>query len=399
MKKTLRESTLSLVIASAALCGCAGGADKGEQTVVPPNAFLEGITPGVREGEKAAIVDSKVDYGLALRSAALRLTGNYPTLAEIKLLRDAADQPTTYAGIINGYLSDPRFAAEQKAFWSDTFRMGGTKKVGTVTLNLDAAPTYAAMLVVQGLPFTNVVTASSGTCQALQADGSFAAGSCPNTSGDVVGVLSDPGMHAQFFSSMAFRRTRWIQETFMCAKFPAEIGTRKENHPGGAYLSPWDFKSITGGKDPSVRVDFQADDSLICANCHTTINHIAPLLGKYDMAGLLQAGFAVVTPVPGNPMTVLADWLPAGQSTAWRYQQPVADLRGLGQAIANDPGFGRCVATRVWNWAFSRGDVVVDQAVLPSDMEDQLAAGLKASNYNVKELIRQVFTGASFVRY
>ena len=29
---------------------------------------------------------------------------------------------------------------------------------------------------------------------------------------------------SQYFANMAFRRTRWIQETFVCTKFPAEFG-------------------------------------------------------------------------------------------------------------------------------------------------------------------------------
>ena len=183
----------------------------------------------------------------------------------------------------------------------------------------------------------------------------------------------------------------------MCTAFPAEISGAKVQHPGGAYASPWAFTSIAGGK--GAQVDFQSDSSLICANCHTSINHIAPIFGKYDEAGALQANFAVHTPVPGAPLTALADWLPAGETTAWRYQVPALDMTTLGQRIAADPGMATCVSTRVWNWALSRGDAVVDQATLTPDLQKELSSSLVQNSYNVKKLIRQVLTSASFVRF
>ena len=36
---------------------------------------------------------------------------------------------------------------------------------------------------------------------------------------------------------------------------------------------------------------------VICANCHTTINHIAPLFAKFDSVGNLTGTIQVITPV------------------------------------------------------------------------------------------------------
>ena len=68
------------------------------------SAFREGLPPVIRDGDKLALGDPTTDYMLALRSAALKLTGNYPTQVEIAELQAAADQPTTYANRINDYI-------------------------------------------------------------------------------------------------------------------------------------------------------------------------------------------------------------------------------------------------------------------------------------------------------
>lgn len=398
-RETNRTWTVAL-LTGAALAGCSGGAEQGERDVSPPSGFREGISPGVRDNDKAALVDPAVDYGLALRTAAMKLTGNYPSLAEIKELSGSADPATTYAKRIDDYLARPSFAVEQVAFWRDTFKMGGTVPVAvggsTVNVNMEAAPNFAAMLVVKERPFTQIVTATQDTCPGFDpATGQFPSGSC-NNGIPAVGVLTDPGVQAQYYSSMAFRRTRFVQETFLCGKFPAETG-RSEQHPGGTYYSPWPFASISGGA--KAKVDFLDDKSLICANCHSTINHMAPLLAKFDEAGRPTTNFAVRTPVPGTPFTELSDWLPAGETTAWRYGQPAADLKALGDRIAADPELPRCLATRVWNWALSRGDIVVDQATLTPELAAQLGKSLSDGNFNMKKLVREVFTSASFVRY
>ena len=47
----------------------------------------------------------------------------------------------------------------------------------------------------------------------------------PAASPASAGVLTDPAVMRQFYSNMAFRRVRWVQETFACTKFPAEVST------------------------------------------------------------------------------------------------------------------------------------------------------------------------------
>ena len=304
MKPRLSKKALSLALATATVAACSGGASTGQMAEKNTSAFREGLPPEIRDGDKFAVIDATTDYMLALRSAALKLTGNYPTQAEIAELQSSTDQPTTYAKRIDDYMSRPAFAAQQVQFWRDTFKMGGNLSVqvgaGMQTVSLETAPTLAAQLVVQGLPFNQILTQNKGTCPTFNAtNGVFTAADCANTAGQpVVGVLTDAGVHAQFLSSLAFRRTRWVQETFMCSRFPAETNGKAVSYAGGTYSSPWPITSISGSLNTTApKIDFHDTSAVICANCHTTMNHIAPLFSKFDALGNLTSTIQVITPV------------------------------------------------------------------------------------------------------
>ena len=340
-----------------------------------------------------------VDYEQALRSAALKLTGNYPTLTEIQSVRNAPDKKVAYTTLIDDYMGRPTFANQMVDYWKDTFHMGGTLPVGAATIMLDYAPNFAASLVVGDKPINSVLTATSGTCQNFDATaGTFTTATCPNAT--AVGVLTDAGVQAQFYSNMAFRRVRWVQETFACAKFPAETSAAPAMHPGGSYVNPWPYTSITGNQTATnPQIDFEDDKSIICANCHATMNHQAPLFANFTMAGVPMNSPQVQVPVPGTPLAKLADWLPAGETTAWRFNTPTADLTAFSAAIAADPVYATCMVTRVWNWAMSRPNVIDDGAILTPDLATQLTSELMANNGNLKKSVRSVFTSDSFVNF
>ena len=388
----------------AVLPACSGGATSTDTQADPTGGFRATLPPSVVDSDKLALQDTKIDYMLALRSAALKLTGNYPTLAEIKQLQNATDQTAVYSQLIDNYINRPTFNQQILQFWRDTFKMGGmlpvTTPTGMVNVNLEFAPTYAAYLIAKGENFTKLVNGNAGTCQTYNpATDTFAPTTCTNT--NAVGILTDQGVQAQFYSAMAFRRVRWFQEALLCSRFPAETNGPKVQYQGGVYNSPWDLKSISGAvNDPKALVDFQDTSSLICANCHSTINHQSPLFANFGATGMYVAGaIQVKTPVAGNPDSKMIDWLPAGEPFAYRLGQPTPTVKEFGDAMAADPAFKACMATRLWNWAMSRGDVVVDQAILTPDFSAQLTQQIDANNWNLKEFIRGVYKSAYFIRY
>lgn len=368
-------------------------ASDGPQGPTAPTATAapQSVEQAAAEKAKKQLDDRKLDYGEALRTASLKLVGDLPTLAEIKAVE--ANGKAAYEKTIDAYLADARFSSRMIRFWRDTFKTGGDGK-------FDSAAVFAASVVVQDRPYTDLFTASSGTCPTFDgATGTFTPADCTQNM-PAVGVLNDAGLMSQYYSNMAFRRARFVQETFACSKFPAEISSAPVQMGAGAYTSPWKFDSITGGK--SAKIDFQDTTSVVCANCHTTLNHQAPLFAFFDDQGNYTPGqIQVHTPVSGSPMTVLEDWLPPGQQQFfWRNGgAAVSDLAGLGREIAKDPTVQSCAVNRVWNWALSRGDIVADLATIPDVVTKDIVTDFAANGFKLKRVIRNVFTSDDYVKF
>ena len=351
--------------------------------------------------DSGASLDNRVvDYGEALRTANLKLVGDLPTLAQIQAIEAATtptQQATVYAADIDAMLADPRFATQMIQYWRDTFKTGMPySPLPKGAPSFDTAATFAAMVVVNGQPYTDILTAATGTCPTF-ASGTFTTASCANGA-PTAGVLTDPGIQAQYFEDLAFRRVRFIQEIFVCSPFPAEYSASPVAMGQSLYTSPWDFDSIAGGA--TANINFQDTSAVICANCHTTLNHIAPLFAYFDANGKYVANtIQVQTPIVPPVTSVLTDWLPAGQGFAWRNGTPVTDIPSLAQAIAADPDVSQCAVNRIWDWAFSRGDIVNDLATIPTDVTAPVVADFTASKMNLKQAIRDIFTSDDFVRF
>jgi Protein of unknown function (DUF1549)/Protein of unknown function (DUF1585)/Protein of unknown function (DUF1588) len=336
-----------------------------------------------------------VDYSAALRSAALRLTGELPTLAELKQVAEAPDgtaRKAAYEAQINRYVGSPRFARQMFRFWQDVLKMGDDPK-------LDSAPAFVTKLIVDDRSFLDVFTARNGTCTSFDPNsGQFTPADCTNAP-VTVGLLTHPGMNAQFFSNFGFRRVRWVQETFACTAFPAEIAPTATNVGGAApYTGTFPFASIAG-QATGGRVDFRNTSSVICANCHSNINHIAPLFAHFDQGGAYHPDLVVPTPLADAPPAVLGDYLPPGESLAWRSDTQVTDMPGLGAAIAADPEISACVIARLWNWALGKSDIVDSSTRVPAATIDQEVAAFEANGYRIRRAILDIFTSDDFVKF
>jgi hypothetical protein len=138
---------------------------------------------------------------------------------------------------------------------------------------------------------------------------------------------------------------------------------------------------------------------VICANCHSNINHIAPLFAHFDEAGQYSATMVVPVPLPDNPNAAMSDYLPAGEGLAWRFGVPVADMTSLGKAMAADPAIAECAIARSWNWAMGKNDIVDDAARVPAATIQAQVEAFRADNYNLKNALYRVFTSDDFVRF
>jgi hypothetical protein len=167
-------------------------------------------------------------------------------------------------------------------------------------------------------------------------------------------------------------------------------------HMGSAdYTSPWAFETVATGP-----INFQDTSSVICANCHTTINHVAPLFGNFDMNGQMQGSIQVMTPIAPDPVkTQLSHWLKDGETTHWRFGEPAADLPALGKAIAADPDVAECAVARMWNFAMSKEDIVSDLATVPTDVIQPYITEFVGNGENMKKTLRAMFASSEFVRF
>jgi hypothetical protein len=343
------------------------------------------------------ILDSRVvDYSAALKTAALRLTGSTPTMTEINQVALATGdeaKKAAYEALITDYLTRPTFARMAMDFWRNTMKIGGSAM-------FDTAPALAAQLTVTNGSYLDMFTKATDNCPTFnEAAGTFTAAACTN-GGPQAGVITNQGVMQSFFSNFGFRRVRWVQETFDCLRFPAEVSATPTDIQGASpYTGVWPFASIAGA-DNGGRVDFHDKSSSICANCHSTINHIAPLFAYYDATGVYKAGtISVPTPLDKAPMAVMSDYLPAGETTAWRFGKPAADLTAFGAAMAADPEVQKCAVARVWNWALGMTDIVDTLQDVPVETIQTQLDAFKAGGFKMRDLVFAAFTSKDFVSF
>lgn len=340
------------------------------------------------------VLDDRVkDYNEALRTASLKLVRALPTLEQIKAVQSAKDPRRAYDDEIDKMLADPRFTERMIKFWRDSMRMAGGAADGKPSRN--TAPNLAARITVEGRPYTDLFTSPSNNCPEYDGDAkAFVDGECNSGAPVESGILTNPGVHYQFYGSMAFRRTRWFQEVFVCTKFPAEYSDKPVQKNGADYVSPWPFESIANAP-----IDFQDTKSVVCANCHTTINHVAPLFANFDANGMWQNQISVMTPLVDPVPSEISHWLQPNEVTSWRFGEPVADLAELGGAMAADPDVAECGVTRMYNFAMSKEDVVDSLATVPYEVLDEYMITYYQTGFNLKATLKQIFTSADFVRF
>ncbi len=341
------------------------------------------------------LLDSRPkDYSEALRTASLKLVRQLPTLAQIKSVAGAKDQKAAYEAELDNMLEDPRFQERMIKWWKDVMRMGGA--ANGKSPSRDTAPVFAARIMAEGRPFSDLFTASSNNCPTYDGTArAFVDGDCKSGAPAEAGVLTDPGVMYQFSGSMAFRRVRWVQEIFVCTKFPVEYSATPIRKGSADYTSPWPFESIAAAP-----INFQDTESVICANCHTSINHIAPLFANFDENGAYQNKISVMTPLaPTAVPTELSHWLKAGETTSWRMKSPAADLPALGAAIAKDPDVGECAVARIWNFTMSKEDIVSDLATVPAAVLKPYLAEFEGNGQNLKKTLRAMLTSDDFTHF
>ena len=414
-RATQAFAAVGVLALSVTAAGC-GSSDEDPNTIGTPGTSGTPGTPTAPTGTTAPqtpaeqikqILDSrKADYGEALRTASLKLRDALPSLAEIKTIEGAPDdaaKKVAYEKLVDDMIASPEFTLVMVKFWKDTFRTGQVGAVQAGAANRDTAATFAAQVVIEGRNYGELFTQATNTCPTYDPVAkTFTPAAC--AAGPVAtptaGVLTDPGLMSQYFANMAFRRVRFIQETFACSKFPAEYSATPKPLGNGTFTGSFPYESITGKVNtPAAKIDFQDTSAVICANCHVNLNRLAPMFTNFDDKGFLQAASQVEVPIPGNPKAARIDYLPAAEGYAWRAGKPVTDIPTLGAAVAADPEVARCAVNRIWNYAMSRGDIVNDLATIPNAVTEPHVTAFTAGGQKLKETIRGIFKSEDFVKF
>lgn len=340
------------------------------------------------------------DYNAALRIAALRLTGDIPTMAEVRQVADAPDndaKKTAYETLVRAYMDRPTFARQMVHFWRDTFKMGSEGVAAQA--DLEFAPTYAAMLTVQNDDYTKLFTATNGTCPTFtEATGTFTPADCAGP-GPKVGILTDKGMNRHYYGNFAFRRVKWVQETFDCVKFPINLDGPVVADGGiTPYTGDFPANSVAGTANGG-RVNFTEKVAVRCEHCHKNLNRLAPLFANFDAMGVYQNQISVRTPLPMEPLALATDYLPPGVAFAWRPGVETPTMAALGAAIAADADVAKCGVARVWNWAMGKGDIVDLLVEVPVETIQTQVDEFTQSGYKMKDMVYRAFTSADFVQF
>lgn len=494
-QKKVTPTLLALGFGVAAIgCGSTGSTDEnvgqpmnyqhvGSSTTYNPTA-----TGLPYSASSTALDDRTVDYMLALRTASLKLRGNLPTLEEQQRLKNAIDTGASgdaqvlYETLVSDMIFNQplTFNRQMFHFWRNTLRMGGQANLTapfsdssttTKQVSLDTAPAYAAMLVAEDRDMRELFTGKADTCPTFNLmTGSFAKADCFVSNGASqtmpgnnvpsqyqAGILTNPGLMAQYYSNFAFRRARLIQELFACTRYPAELAKSPQQIGPYLYSSPWPVDSVTNAaqgfqanfidkngatdvrprrlKDFSTNatkrvdpassafreyVDFKTE----CQNCHSTLNHRAPLFAVFDQVGyrdmnnlLMVTSTATFSPFAQiqeylyqcNPKTTDTSQNPlCAQALAWRNDgkrfdfgggATPMDYPGFGSEMAADPTVAMCFMKRAWNYAYSRDDVVNELALVPDHVVEDLTNYFVQNNYNMKKALLKLYTSANFIRF
>ena len=168
----------------------------------------------------------------------------------------------------------------------------------------------------------------------------------------------------QFFGNFAFRRVRWVQETFVCTKFPAEIATTPTDVGGAApYTGVWPFASIAGKADDRPRrLPRHVGGHLRELPLDHQPHRAAVRELRRDRAATRRRS-SVPTPLDGRRRTRDdATTCRPARRLAWRFGVPVDRPDGARRAMAADPAIAECGVARVWNWALGKTDIVDTRA-------------------------------------
>ncbi|MEO8703685.1 MAG: DUF1585 domain-containing protein [Kofleriaceae bacterium] len=334
-----------------------------------------------------------------LNRASMALRGQRPSIDELRAV-DA--DPEALPGIVDRYLATPEFGATIRELHNETLLM----RLETSQFMFPSKPPFDRMtmtavemntiweeplrliedVVMSDEPYTKIVTADYTMANATSSVvwGLPAHAGPPETwtrthysdDREAGGVLATNALYQRWRSAGAnFNRGRanMISRTLLCHDFTSSdiaVDTSVD-------LSDPDAVSAAVVANPA------------CAGCHQTLDPLASYSFAFDRK--IAPAQIDSYPVTNYRARDVEDWKTKNKRPPGFFGQPAAGLAGLGLAIADDPRFARCTATR-----FASFLTEVPQPQLSREWIARLQRELVASNFDAKALVKAIVMSDEF---
>jgi hypothetical protein len=332
-----------------------------------------------------------------LSRASMALRGMRPSVED---LRAVAADPDALPGIVDRYLASPEFGATIRELHNETLLVRVEQPQMTYP-NIGPLATKTAREINDGLfeeplrlienivmtdqPYTNIVTADYTMTNAVTAaiwgiahtGGATAWTKSMYTDGrPAAGILSTSAFHNRWRSTgFNFNRgrTNEVSRALLCHDFLA---------------SDIQIDTSVDLSDPDVVANAVIANKS-CAGCHQTLDPLASYLFIYrgQLAPVGVDAYPVTYYQPGQ----INRWKTANKRPPMFFGIETGGMTGLGDAIASDPRFAKCTATRFASYMSE-----VPQNQLSGAWIARLQKALVASDWNAKALAKAIVLSDEF---
>ena len=332
-----------------------------------------------------------------LTRASLALRGLRPSIEDLRAV-DA--DPEALPGLVDRYLASPEFGETMKELHNETLLLrveqgfltfpaiGGLTGATATRINgavFDEPLRLIADIVTSDQPYTKIVTADY-----TMADGAVA---------EIWGLP-----HAGAYD--AWERTKWTDGRGAAGVLATSVLYHRYRSTGFNYnrgranlissaLLCHDFlesdiqiDTTVDLSDPDVVANAVVENKS-CAGCHQTMDPLAsylfPFRGQIGVNGITSYPLPYYVPGQANR------WQTTNKRPPQYFGQQVTGLAGLGGAIAADPRFARCAATR-----FASYLTEVDKGALSGAWIARLQQQLVDGNFSAKQLAKAIVLSDEF---
>jgi hypothetical protein len=332
-----------------------------------------------------------------LTRASLALRGLRPSLEDLRAV-DA--DPEALPAIVDRYLTAPEFGETIKELHNEALLL--RVEQGFLTMPAIGGLTGATATRINGAVFDEPLRLIEDVVMSDQPYTKIVTADYTMANGDVAEIwgLPHPGPRE------AWQRVSWTDGRGAAGVLATSVLYHRHRSAGFNYnrgranlisgaLLCHDFLESDIAVDTSVDLsdpDVVANAVVAnasCAGCHQTMDPLASYL--FGHRPQINVGQIATYPVPYYLPGQVNRWQTTNRRPPMFFGQQAAGLAGLGRAIADDPRFARCAATR-----FASYLTEVPRAELPGAWIARLQKGFVEGGFSAKQLAKAIVLSDEF---